>query len=171
MDEKSLINDVLFYAFILIGILILVFAHGCNKKGETNAKKIVGVHVKGEVNAPGYYELDYESRVKDAIVIAGGEKETANLSEINLARILCDGEEIIVPSFNNPTAVSEIELVNLNTADLYHLCKLEGIGESIASDIIDYRTKNGPFERIEELMNVEGIGEEKYNKIKGKITV
>ena len=127
--------------------------------------------MKGEVAAPGYYELEYGSRIKDAILAAGGEKETANLTEINLARKIGDGEEIIVPSVNNPGAVNLTDLINLNTADMYQLCKLEGIGESVAADIISYRTQYGAFTNIDQLKNVDGVGDAKFDKIKDKITV
>ncbi len=170
MKEKKWLSEVLFYGFLIIAILIVVLSQSGDNKSNNQAK-IVGIHIKGEVVAPGYYELDYGSRVKDAVLIAGGEKETADLSEINMARKLSDGEEIVVPSVNNPNVVSASDLININTADMYVLCKLDGVGETTAADIIEYRTKNGPFKNIQQLKNVKGIGDSKFNDIKDKITV
>ncbi|MBE7033580.1 MAG: ComEA family DNA-binding protein [Ruminococcaceae bacterium] len=170
MKEKKWLNDVLFYAFLIVVISIIVLSQSDNGKSSKQIK-IVGVHVKGEVAAPGYYELDYGSRVKDAVLMAGGEKETANLTEVNMARKLSDGEEIIIPSVNNPSVISASDLININTADMYQLCKLDGIGEATATDIIEYRNKNGPFKNIQQIKNVKGIGDSKFNNIKDKITV
>jgi len=170
MKEKTWLNDALFYLFLIIAILIMVLSQSGDET-KSNQLKIVGVHVKGEVVAPGYYELDYGTRVKDAVLMAGGETETADLSDVNMAQILMDGQEVIVPSANNPEGISPVNLININTADMYHFCKLDGIGESIAADIIEYRTKNGPFKNIEQLKNVNGIGDAKFEKIKDKITI
>ena len=170
MKEKNWLSEVLFYVFILIGIGMILLSQSGENKGSEELK-IVGIHIKGEVNAPGYYELEYGSRIKDAIMAAGGETKNANLSDINLARQLGDGEEIIVPLVNNPDAANKSDLININTADMYKLCQLDGIGESIAVSIIEYRTKNGPFKNISQLKKIDGIGNSKFNNIKDKITV
>ncbi len=169
MKEKSLLSDIVFYVFILIAIVIIVISQSCSR--TENIKKIVAVHVKGAVNAPGYYELEYGKRIKDAIAAAGGELKNADLFEINIARILVDGEEIIVPFAEENDGYEEDQPVNINTADLYRLCKLEGISESLAVEIIDYRTENGPFSKIEDLKEVNGIGDVRFNTIKNNITV
>ena len=169
MKARSLLSDVLFYAFILIAIGIIVITQGVEK--EDDEQKIVCVHVKGEVAAPGYYEMEYGSRVKDAILTAGGETPDADLSTLNLARILVDGEELIVRESILPEDSMENKLVNINTADMYSLCKLDGIAEKTAANIINYRKKNGSFKNIDDLQKVEGIGKSKLEKIKNKITV
>lgn len=169
MKEKSLLNELIFYVFILLGIVIIVISQSCS--GTKDEKKIVAVHVKGAVAAPGYYELEYGKRIKDAIAAAGGELENADLFELNIARILTDGEEIIVPIAEENLQVVENQPVNINTADFYLLCKLDGISESLAMEIIDYRTENGPFSKIEDLKEVNGIGDVKFNNIKNNITV
>lgn len=169
MKEKSLLNDIVFYAFILMAIVIVVVSQSCSR--NENDKKIVAVHIKGAVVAPGYYELEYGKRVKDAIAAAGGELENADLFELNIARILTDGEEIIVPIAEESVKDGENLPVNINTADLHLLCKLEGISESLGMEIIDYRTENGPFSKIEDLKEVNGIGDVKFNTIKNNITV
>ncbi len=167
MKDRPIIQDILFFAFAIIVVMILIFPKGIVKREE---RKIVGIDIKGEVNAPGYYELEYGSRVKDAIIAAGGETQKADLSTINLAMTLIDGEEISIPGRGEGTGTYS-KLIDINTADMYKLCKLDGIGEALATDIIDYRAKNGKFKSIEELKKVKGIGEKKFNKIKDKISV
>lgn len=169
MKEKSLLSDLVFYVFITVAIVIIVISQSCSH--TDNDQKIVAVHVKGAVNAPGYYELEYGKRIKDAIGAAGGELANADLFELNIARQLVDGEEIIVPFADENEEYDENQPVNINTADLYRLCKLEGISESLAIEIIDYRTENGPFSKIEDLKEVNGIGDVRFNTIKNNITV
>ncbi len=167
VKDKTLLREILFYIFALITLAILVFPEYPFKVDDN---QIVGINIKGEVNAPGYYELEYGSRVKDAILAAGGEKNSADLTMINLAMQLIDGEEIEIPS-KLQTEEKVTVVVNINTADMYKLCKLDGIGESIAYDIVQYRAENGPFKTIDDLKNVKGIGKQKFDKIKNQITV
>lgn len=169
MKEKSLLSELIFYVFIILAVVIIVMSQSCSR--TDNGKKIVAVHVKGAVNAPGYYELEYGKRIKDAIGAAGGELANADLFELNIARMLVDGEEIVVPFADENVEYNENQLVNINTADLYRLCKLEGISESLAVEIIEYRSENGPFSKTEDLKEVNGIGDVKYNTIKNNITV
>lgn len=167
MKDKSLLQDILFYVFALIAAAILVFA---NSNSKVEDRKIVGISIKGEVNAPGYYELEYGSRIKDAIKVAGGEKNSADITTINLSALLADGEEIEIP-VKTGVDNDSTEIININTADMYKLCKLDGIGESIANDIVQYRAENGAFKNIDELKKIKGIGKQKFDKIKDKITV
>lgn len=134
-------------------------------------KTIIGVHIKGEVNAPGYYELSYGSRLKDVIDLAGGETESADLSKVNMAIVLRDGEEIVIPESGGEVNKNTDGKVNINSADLYQLCKLDGVGEVLANNILEYRAKNGPFKSIDAIKKVDGIGEEKFKNIKSKITI
>ena len=169
MKEKSLLSDIIFYVFLIVAIVIIVISQSCSR--ADNNQKIVAVHVKGAVNAPGYYELEYGKRIKDAIGVAGGELANADLFQLNIARQLVDGEEIIVPFADENEEYDDNQPININTADLYLLCKLEGISESMAIEIIDYRTENGPFSKIEDLKEVKGIGDVRFNTIKNNITV
>ena len=162
MKDKSFLHDILFYAFAIVVVALLVLPNA--KKDKT----IVGVAIKGEVFAEGYYELEYGSRVKDLILAAGGETKNADLSTVNLAMTLIDGEEIVIPRAEEPIGKSS---VNINTADMYRLSKLDGVGESLAADIIKYRVENGKFNNIDDLKKVKGIGKAKFDKIKDKITV
>ena len=155
---------------------------------ETEEKieiKMIYVDVGGEVNYPGLYSLPEGSRVNDAIIIAGGTTEKADLSEVNLAYILSDALKITIPkkeveikkkkaivskSINISNNNSDSGKVNINTASKEQLKTLSGIGDSTAEKIIKYREKNGTFSDAEELKKVSGIGESKYDKIVNNIT-
>ena len=147
--------------------------------------KMIYVDVGGEVNYPGLYSLPEGSRVNDAIIIAGGTTEKADLSEVNLAYILSDALKITIPkkeveikkkkaivskSINISNNNSASGKVNINTASKEQLKTLSGIGDSTAEKIIKYREENGTFGNTEELKKVSGIGESKYNKIADNIT-
>jgi len=146
-------------------------------------KNKIYVDVAGEVVNPGLYELDEGSRINDAITIAGGLTQDACLDEVNLAYILNDGIKITIPKKNKNViykktpvifAGSSIEgnqLININTATIEELCKLDGIGESTAKKIIDFRNEKGGFKSKEELKNVPGIGDAKYNGLKNDICI
>lgn len=168
---KSKVKDILIISAIAVLAVIAVLAIMKNG-GKNSADMIVAVHIKGEVKNPGYYELDYGKRVKDAIEKAGGTTKKAELEEINLAAKLRDGDEIIIPAIGETPSESVNEYaVNINTADLNLLCTLEGIGADTAKAIIAYRTNCGGFDKVEDLKKVDGIGDAKFNAIKDKITV
>ena len=137
----------------------------------------IKVHITGEINNPGLIELTSGDRILDAIEKAGGVTDMADTSKVNLAYILSDGEKIYIPSINDEDDVEFIEgsttnsKVNINTATLEQLQTLNGVGESIAQSIIAYREENGKFSSIEEIKNVSGIGDSKFEKIKDYITV
>jgi competence protein ComEA len=143
------------------------------------------VYVSGAVARPDVYELPHDSIVKDAIEAAGGPTGEADLNRINLARRVHDEEQIYVPqkgeesppvsppsgpSSSSPSS-QEGGKVNINTATAEELDTLPGVGPSIAQRIIDYRTKHGPFQSIEDIKNVKGIGDVTFEKLKDKITV
>lgn len=156
-------------------------------------EETVVVHVIGEVNNPGVVTLPEGSRIIDAINKAGGKTEEADLSKINLAYIVEDGTQIYIPRINEnlnevslisdgagvgvivtDSNVEENEVntkVNINTASKEKLETLPGVGETTAQKIIDYREANGKFKTIEDIKNVSGIGDAKYESLKDKITV
>ena len=126
----------------------------------------IRVYVGGEVINQGVYELKEGAIIDDAIEAAGGFASYADRSSVNLAATLRDGEHIHV------YRVGEIpQKININTAELWLLEALPGIGETLALRIIDYRTSNGHFQEIDELMSVEGIGPKLFEQIKDEITV
>lgn len=132
------------------------------------------VHVCGQVCQPGVVMLPEGSRAWEAVEAAGGFSGDAEESAVNLAAVLRDGERLYIPSVgeNVPEIGSGTDggPVNLNTADAAGLQTLPGIGESRAADILSYREKNGGFRSVEEIMQVPGIKESIYEKIKDKIT-
>lgn len=143
---------------------------------EIQAPEIT-IDVTGEVLNPGVYTLPAHSRVIDAITAAGGAKPKAALSELNLARQIKDGEQIYVdPQYvagksTSKRAVSARGPINVNRATARELDLLDGIGPVIAKRIIAYRSTNGPFMTIEDLLKVSGIGAAKLEQFKEKIRI
>jgi competence protein ComEA len=135
------------------------------------------VDVAGAVNNPGVYSLSGKSRVIDAIKAAGDSAPGADLSTINLARIVSDGEQIYVDSASTYRSSGSVKKnvrvgpINLNRATKSQLDTLDGIGPVIAQRIIDYRKVNGPFLTIDDIQKVSGIGTAKFAQIKSKIQV
>jgi competence protein ComEA len=137
------------------------------------------IDVTGEVVSPGVYELPAGSRVIDAIKAAGGARPKAALSDLNLARVIKDGEQIYVdPIYKagatiraGSKAAAPRGPININRASTSELDSLDGIGPVIAKRIIAYRTINGPFIAVEDLLKVSGIGDAKFAQFKEKIRV
>ena len=160
-------------------------------KDDTNT---VIVDIKGMVGNPGVYEVPSSFRVNDVIETAGGLLDGADTSKINLAKIVSDEMTIIIysneeiiekyknevcvcdcPDINNDACISDNNeddtLVNINTADIDELMEIKGIGRSKAKAIIEYRDKNGNFNSIDDIKNVDGIGDSLFEKIKMYIKV
>jgi competence protein ComEA len=148
---------------------------------------LIKVHVCGQVNAPGVYEVIEGSRIIDLIEIAGGATEIASIDSLNLAQETFDGQKIYVPSTDElvPGGVqgSDISnagfpgqdsvrlLININTATSPQLESLPGIGPVTAEKIISYREKHGNFSSKEDLMDVSGIGPKKFEQVRDLIDV
>lgn len=147
---------------------------------ETAASGEVVVHVAGAVSAPGVYTLPADSRVDDAVRAAGATAD-ADLSQLNLAQKLADGQKITVPAAGEPPAPADNAapsdssqsgaLININTATLEELETLPSIGEVRAQAIIAYREEHGGFRTTDELKEVSGIGEKIFADISPHITV
>ena len=135
------------------------------------------VDVTGAVNKPGVYTLTGKSRVIDAIKAAGDSAPGADLSTINLARVLSDGEQIYVDSTVVNTSGIRVSKavhtgpININRATVKQLDALDGVGPVIAQRIVDYRKINGPFLTIDDLQKVSGIGAAKFAQIKSKVRI
>jgi competence protein ComEA len=140
---------------------------------------ILIVDVAGAVRQPGVYEFAEGDRVIDAIERAGGSMPKADLSLLNLAAPLVDGTQILVPKAGavatgapgGTPGTSTSGLINVNTASATELETLSGIGEVLAATIIEYRTQNGPFVSVEDLMDVSGIGPATLDEIRDQVTV
>lgn len=155
------------------------------------------VHICGAVNEPGVYTLEKGDRIYQAIEKAGGFRQDAEQNYLNQADVLSDGIKIYVPTQEEAREAEEDPVwvtsgaegagvpkeqgtenagenplsVNINTASQEQLCTLPGVGSSKAKSIIAYREQNGAYERIEDIMNVEGIKEGVFQKIKDHISV
>lgn len=146
------------------------------------------VYVTGAVKKQGIVKIKQGSRISDVIDVAGGINDKADLSKINLAYAVKDGQKVYVPSINdeeNINTVTEeageniidgdntnkIEKVNINTASQTELETLNGIGPSTALKIINYRSQNGNFKKIDDIKNVPGIGDSKFENIKNDICI
>ncbi|WP_424910661.1 helix-hairpin-helix domain-containing protein [Thermovenabulum sp.] len=142
-----------------------------NLKDTEVIEKDIYVYVTGAVKNPGVYKLRDGDRVKDLVEIAGGLGENADLLSVNLAKKLTDEEKIHIPYVNESDSGNSVKdgRININTADETELDKLPGIGPSLAKRIIDYRNTHGPFKKIDEIKNVAGIGDKKFQDIKDLI--
>lgn len=199
LDIKSKIVVGVIIALMLLTVVMYVVKSNDNNMEEIEAKNEeileevkeknqIIVHVTGQVKNSGVVSLEEGARVVDAIYSAGGETVDADLNKLNLAYILNDGDKIYVPkkedtqteyitsgagenvSSSNAQS-SDSKIININTATVDELSTLSGIGKAIAERIVAYRMQNGKFENIEDIKNVTGIGDSKFNNIKDSITV
>ena len=178
-------------------ILVSNLKNNEKEKNEDKEEEMMAIHVTGEVKNPGVVKVKQGSRIEDIIEAAGGLTENADITNVNLAFEVEDGMKIRIPSNDEGNEnegniieqyitqdsgkgiiVSEDKssenlslVININTANETELEQLPGIGASIAGRIIDYRNKNGKFKAIEDIKNVTGIGETKFEKIKDLIKV
>ena len=146
----------------------------------SGASERVAVHVAGRVRHPGLVRLPAGSRVQDAIRAAGGASPGADLDAINLARKLTDGEQVLVPGPGDPAPQPVPGAItapgapaapfDLNTATVEQLDTLPGVGEVTAGRIVAYRTAH-PFTAVDELLEVPGIGQRRFDQLKDLVTV
>jgi competence protein ComEA len=154
------------------------------------ATGVLLVHVVGQVRRPGVVRLPSGSRVLDAVTAAGGAMPSADLNHLNLARVLADGEQIVVPkpgeavpgvagtqgagagsAGQGSASAAAGALVNINTADAAALDALPGVGPVLSQRILDWRTAHGRFSTVDELGEVSGIGDKLLAQIGPKVTV
>jgi competence protein ComEA len=141
---------------------------------RTTAPSTIVVAVTGRVRHPGLVRLPAGSRVADAIDAAGGVLPGTDISSLNLARKLTDGELIAVGVPGGSAAADSADaggLVNLNTASLAQLETLPGVGPVLAQRIVDYRDQHGGFTSVDQLRQVDGIGDAKFEQLKSRVTV
>ena len=133
------------------------------------------VHISGAVGREGVYQLKQGDRVMDALALAGGALPSADLSVINLAAPVKDGDKIIVqeklPAMSERTSAVTGARININTADEQALDSLPGVGPNTAKAIVEHRRSNGPFVKPEQIMEIPRFGKSKYERIKALITI
>lgn len=148
------------------------------ESSDENSQELY-VHISGAVKNPGLYKMTPGSRIADAIDEAGGSLPDANLDAINLARKLNDEDKIYLPTVDEevPSEINSTtsslsssgSLININSADKSTLTNIPGVGDKTADKIIDYREKT-QFKSIEDIKNVDGIGDKKFENMKDFIT-
>lgn len=180
-----------FYIYLIITVCVM-FA-GCGKTSylessqeiieseseaileDEESSSVCYVQVSGAVNSPGVYELEADQRVYKAIEMAGGLREDADVTSLNQAEAISDGQMIYVHTVEEILeAAKEAQssnLVNINSADEKLLMTLPGVGESKAKAIVGYRDEHGNFSSIEDIKQITGIKDGVFNKIKDQITV
>ncbi len=140
------------------------------------------IHVAGKVHRPGLIRAPTGARVADALTLAGGPLRGVDLSSLNLARQLTDGEQIVVGLPTQPTTPASSTTtptgpqppttpLNLNTATAPQLDALPGVGPVLAQRILDYRTQNGPFTTVDQLQEVPGVGPKKFDSLKPHVRI
>lgn len=151
----------------------------------TSTPQPVMVYILGAVERPGVYQLSGQSRVQDVVSLAGGLTTNADPVGINLAERVYDGQQLFVPAYgqtapslptpaaapNAPGPATSGSLININTADASALATLPGIGPVIAQRVVDYRLQNGPFDRVDDITKVSGIGPATLAKVRDLIAV
>lgn len=169
---------------LMASLSIFIQSKQKNERGNSNNSdnsNNIGVYVTGEIVNPGVYYLNKGARLYQLIDIAGGLSDTADINKLNLAQSLKDSDKIEIPKKENKGEEEisnnnerDLDLdnnkVNINVATKEELMELSGIGASTADKIIKYREKN-TFTYIEDIMDVPGIGESKFNNIKDSISV
>ena len=142
-------------------------------EAESAGRPMLTVHVSGAVAVPGLVRLPPGSRAADAIAAAGGALPEAALGSVNLAAPLADGQHLLVPGrderLSNATAGGSP--VPVNTASAADLESIPGVGPVLAQRIVEHRERNGPFEEVEDLLGVAGIGEAKLAALRESVQV
>jgi len=168
----------------VVGFGIYVFASGSKSASPVIVSKSqntqttvqqpkIFVHIAGLVKKPGIYQLDSGSRVFDIVLLAGGFTSKANQASVNLARVLTDGEQIIVGKIGAQSAsgTQSSNLISLNSSSASQLEDLPGVGPALAGRIVDWREANGGYKTKEDLLNVAGIGDKLFASIKDLVTL
>jgi competence protein ComEA len=177
---------------VLVGLAVAVLMNLTGSHGSTvvetpraittasvapTADAVIYVHVLGAVAHPGLFTLHDGDRVVDAIAAAGGFSSTADQTQLNLARLLVDGEQLVVPAVGEAAPVTTGPAtqpggkVNLNSADATALETLPRVGPAMAQRILDWRAKNGRFKTVSDLMNITGMGPKTFDGLKDLVTV
>ena len=179
-NKKFLIGFGIFALISLAALFIIGYLDSDDTPALPPPKppvKKISVYVSGQVKNISVVELEDTGNLRavDAVNKVGGLTDLADDSAVNLAAPITDGQHIHIPTkeifLQSPRVDDSSDLININTADAEELSALKGIGPALAQRIIDYRERNGAFKTIDELKNVRGIGDKKFNAFKDKITL
>jgi len=187
-ENKDLVIKVAAIAIVIVAAFFVFLAKGDSVEEEiqienevlteeTTASTLqIYVDIGGAVKNPQVVELPEGSRVEDAIEAAGGLTDKADLTDINRAAFLEDGEKVYIPEVyeedgDRGTVPQGDGRVNINTADSEQLQELSGVGPATAEKIIEYREENGRFSKIEDIKNVSGIGDKTFEEFKDDIKI
>lgn len=154
------------------------------KSNKDINNKVATIYISGEINSPGVVTIGIDKRLSDAVDKLGGLTKDADFNRINLAMKIEDEKHYIIPKIGEELEVNNEESsvvesvdnkdsnkININTATIQELDSLPGVGEATANKILNYRQENGKFKSIEEIKNVNGIGEKKYEDLKDTICI
>ena len=162
LNNKNIIN--IFIIIILLFSILFIVSNSMIINKENPKDKLISIEVRGEVDDPGIYEFVLGSTFNDLFKTIKL-KNDADISSFNLNSTLSNKQVIIIPK------LKENKLISINSASLIELSSLKGIGNSLAQRIIEYRENNNGFKSIEEIKNVKGIGDKKFENIKEYITL
>lgn len=177
---KIVMSAICFFFLVFFGMYLTFSPNVETLKitGVDYSSEEIIVEINGEVKKPGKYSVPLGTRVHDAIYMAGGITKDGDPESVDLSALITKECTITVEKAYDYDAIvitrklfNSENRCNINTASVADLVSLPGIGESIASDIVNYRKVNGDFKTTTELKNIKGIGDKKYNEIKDLITV
>lgn len=176
--ERSARKKLIVTAILLVTVIVLLFTGQSSSepvlvtaKSKTDSQSIGSsfVHIAGAVAHPGVYAIDSGARLFEVIALAGGFTKSADQSSVNLARVVVDGEQVLISS-DADTAPSD-SLIHLNRATASELDALPGIGPTLSQRIIDWREANGSFKAVEDLRKVAGIGDRLFAGVRTLVTL
>lgn len=173
-DPETIKKLALFLSVVVVAIWVLLSSIGPAETGKASVAKTsvsqtsMYVDIVGAVVRPGVYPVDPGTRLFEVVSAAGGFTKGADQKSINLARLVTDGEQIIVlAGGDKPKAANS--LLSLNSATQLELEELPGVGPKLAGRIIDWRTANGGFEKVDQLLQVGGIGDKLFAGIRNMV--
>ena len=176
--ERSARKKLIVTAVLLVTIVVLILT-GQNSsepvivqakpKSSDTSFETGFIHLSGAVLHPGVYAIDSGARLFEVVTLAGGFTKDADQGSVNLARIVVDGEQVLISSEGADS--SSDSLIHLNRASASDLDALPGIGPTLSQRIIDWREANGSFKAVEDLRSVAGIGDRLYSGIRSLVTL
>lgn len=175
--DRSVIKKVIYFAGIgAVALLVLLSSLGPASEGQAETastsitQSAIYVDIVGEVVQPGVYPVEIDTRLFEVVSAAGGFTRRADQKSVNLARLVSDGEQILVLSIGDDSKEQNTnKLLSLNAATALELENLPGVGPKLAARIIDWRTANGGFSKVDQLLSVGGIGDKLFAGIRNMV--